>query len=78
MLSNTQLPHSRRMPVRATILRIWIDELTAKLREAEARAARPGATPPEIAAARASAQHFAGQIQTFQDELFQLDQVVNA
>ena len=69
MLSN--LPHSRRMPVRASILEVWIAELTAKLREAEARAANPNATPPEIAAARASARHFAGQIETFQDELFQ-------
>lgn len=75
MLSN--LLHTRRLPVRASILRLWIDALYGKLAEAEARAANPAATPPELAAARASARHFAGQIEIYQDELYQYDQVTN-
>ena len=73
----SMLPPARNLPARAGILTLWIAQLYTKLREAEARAAQDDLPPTEHNAAVAKARYFAGQIEHYQDQVYQLN-VANA
>lgn len=69
------LPPARNLPARAGVLTTWIEQLYTKLREAEARAARPELSIAEHAAAVATARYIAGQIEHYQHQVYQLNTV---